>query len=78
MEVDTGAAVSLVSEDTVNNSPFLKCLPLQQTSVRLRTYTGQAVSVLGQVLVKVQYNKVNETVPLQVVTKISIGLENYF
>ena len=70
--------MSLVSEDTVNNSPFLKCLPLQQTSVRLRTYTGQAVSVLGQVLVKVQYNKVNETVPLQVVTKISIGLENYF
>ena len=67
MEVDTGAAVSLVSEDTVNNSPFLKSLPLQQTSVRLRTYTGQAVSVLGQVLVKVQYNKVNETVPLQVV-----------
>ena len=67
MEVDTGAAVSLVSEDTVNNSPFLKCLPLQQTSVKLRTYTGQAVSVLGQLLVKVQYNNVTETVPLQVV-----------
>ena len=67
MEVNTGAAVSLVSEDTVNNSPFLKCLPLQQTSVRLCTYTGQAASVLGQVLVKVQYNNVNETVPLQVV-----------
>ena len=88
MEVDTGAAVSLVSEDTVNNSPFLKCLPLQQTSVKLRTYTGQAVSVLGQLLVKVQYNDVTETVSLQVVrgsgttlllaTKISTGLENYF
>ena len=50
MEVDTGAAVLLVSEDTLNNSPFLKCLPLQQTSVILCTYTGQAMSVLGQVL----------------------------
>ena len=28
MEVDTGAAVSLVSKETVNSSLFLKCLPL--------------------------------------------------
>ena len=63
----TVAAVSLVSEDTVNNSPFVKCLPLQQTSVNLCTYAGQALSVLGQLLVEVQYNNVTETVPLQVV-----------
>ena len=67
MEVDTGAAVSLVSEDTVNNSPFLKCLPIQQTNVRLRTYTGQPVSVLGQLMVKVRHDEVQEIMPLQVV-----------
>ena len=67
MEVDTGAAVSLVSEETVNNSSFLKCLPLKQTSVRLRTYTGQPVSVLGQLLVKVQHDEAQGTMPLQVV-----------
>ena len=67
MEVDTGAAVSLVSEETVNNSSFLKYLPLKQTSVRLRTYTGQPVSVLGQLLVKVQHNEAQGTMPLQVV-----------
>ena len=67
MEIDTGAAVSIVSEDTVNSSPFLKCLPLQQTNVRLRTYTGQPVSVLGQLLVKVQHDEAQETIPLQVV-----------
>ena len=67
MEIDTGAAVSIVSEDTVNSSPFLKCLPLQQTDVRLRTYTGQPVSVLGQLLVKVQHDEAQETIPLQVV-----------
>ena len=67
MEIDTGAAVSIVSEDSVNNSPFLKCLPLQQTDVRLHTYTGQPVSVLGQLLVKVQHDEAQETIPLQVV-----------
>ena len=67
MEVDTGAAVSLVSEDTVNNSPFLKCLPIQQTNVRLRTYTGQPVSVLGQLMVKVKHEEMQEVMPLQVV-----------
>ena len=67
MEIDIGAAVSIVSEDTVNSSPFLKCLPLQQTDVRLRTYTGQPVSVLGQLLVKVQHDEAQETIPLQVV-----------
>ena len=40
MEIDTGAAVSIVSEDTVNSSPFLKFLPLQRTDVNLRTYTA--------------------------------------
>ena len=67
MEVDTGAAVSLVSKDTVNNSPFLKCLPIQQTNVRLCTYTGQPVSVLGQLMVKVKHEEVQEIMPLQVV-----------
>ena len=57
MEVDTGASVSLVSEETVNNSQFLLCLPLQQTNVTLRTYTGQPVSVPGQLFVKDQHDE---------------------
>ena len=68
MEIDTGAAILIVSESTVNSSPFLKCLPLQQTDVNLRTYTGQPVSVLGQLLVKVQHEEAQETIPLQVVS----------
>ena len=69
MEVDIVAAVSLVSEETVKNSSFLKCLPVKQTNVRLHTYTGQPVSVLGQLLVKVQYDEAQETMPLQVVNE---------
>lgn len=40
MEMDTGAAVSLINETTYKSSPFLKRLPLQSSSVRLRMYTG--------------------------------------
>ena len=67
MKVDTGAAVSIVSEDTMNSLPFLKDLQLQPTSVRLRTYTGESVSVLGQLQVKVQHDTTQATMPLQVV-----------
>ena len=77
MEIDTGAAVSIVSEETVNSSPFLKCLPLQQTDVKLRTYTGQPVSVLGQLLVKVQHDEAQETTPLQVVKGRETGYKNF-
>jgi len=45
MEIDTGAVASLVSEDTMNSSPFLKCLPLQPTCVKLHTYIGEPVSL---------------------------------
>ena len=63
-EIDMGAAVSIVSKDTMNSSQFLKCLLLQQTDVNLCTYTGQPVSVLGQLLVMVQYNEAQETISL--------------
>jgi len=67
MEIDTGAAMSLVSEHTVNNS-FLKDLPCHQTNVRLRTYTGgDSVAVLGKLVVTVHTNETNLTLPLLVV-----------
>ena len=66
MEIDTGAAVSLVSEETVNSS-FMKNLPLHPTDVRLPTYTGEAVQVLGKVMVKVVKDNASVTLPLLVV-----------
>ena len=69
METDALAAVSIVSEDTVNSSLFLKYLPLQQTNVNLHTYTGQPVSVLGRLLVTVQDDEAQETIPLQLVKR---------
>ena len=53
MEVDTGAAVSLVSETTYHN--LFGDLPLTPSSVQLHTYSGEALPVLGETKVKVQY-----------------------
>ena len=54
MEVDTGAAVSLISEATYKrlwkNPPKLK-----PTTTRLRTYSGQQLVVLGTLVVNVKY-----------------------
>ena len=66
MEIDTGAGVSLVSEETVN-SPVMKKLPLQPTDVRLRTYTGETVPVLTKLMVSVVKDEASMTLPLLVV-----------
>ena len=49
MEVDTGAAVSIISEQTQKNAL------LQRTSIKLRTYTDEALPVLGEMAVEVTY-----------------------
>ena len=52
-EVDTGAAVTLISEETYRKHFLSKSL--QKTSVRLKTYTDNQVHVLGQITVDVSY-----------------------
>ena len=73
MEIDTGAAVSLVSEAMVNSS-FMKDLPLHPTDVRLRTYTGETVPVLGKLMVKVVKDEASVTLPLLVVKGVGTTL----
>ena len=54
MQIDTGAAVSVISEMTYNRLwSAAKRPPLQQTSVQLRTYSGEKLPVCGQVQVLV-------------------------
>ena len=55
MEVDTGAAISLLSEATFKSKfPEAK---LQPATVKLKTYTGEPLEVLGELPVEVQYQK---------------------
>ena len=65
MEVDTGAAVSILSEKT-----FRKIFPnavLKPAAVTLRTYTGQRMSVVGQLTVLVKYQSQSHSLPLLIV-----------
>ena len=50
MEVDTGASVSVVGKETFEFiQDGLTALEIEQSSVCLRTYTGEAIDILGSV-----------------------------
>ena len=64
MELDTGASVTLISaqvwEQSLNK-------PLEETNIILKTYTGEALSIKGQVMVNVKHGDQEVTLPLLVV-----------
>ncbi len=51
MEVDTGAAVALISQETYTTQ--LEDKPIQTTSMQLQTYSGEGITVLGEIQVNV-------------------------
>ena len=65
MEIDTGAAVSLIS-DTTYKSLFPE-VPLRASSVSLRTYTSESVPVLGEFDASIQYETQTHVLPVVVV-----------
>ena len=66
MELDTGASLSVMGETT-----FLSLLgntvPSEPTEVRLCTYTGDRLPVLGEATVTVTYESQSVTLPLIIV-----------
>lgn len=65
MEVDTGAAVSIISEHQFKQN--LAHLKLTKPSVRLTTYTGEKIASIGEVIAEVKYQDQAATLPLRVV-----------
>ena len=53
MEVDTGAAVSLISEYTYRK--YLRAVPLAPTDLQLHTYTDEKLEVQGKCSVSIEY-----------------------
>jgi uncharacterized UBP type Zn finger protein len=51
MELDTGAAVSVVSETTLKSLP--QTLDLKPVEINLKTYTGETIPTIGQTFVEV-------------------------
>jgi hypothetical protein len=72
MEIDTGAAVSIISKQTFEK--FFKGRPLDEHQAKLRTYTGEPVPVLGSLTVKVQYHDQSACLPLFVVDGVGPNL----
>ena len=67
MELDTGAAVSVISETTFNQALLSESTTLQPSSIILRTYLGKELPILGTVEVNVEYESQNETLSLLVI-----------
>ena len=68
MEVDTGASVSLISDQTYRTTwTAAKRPPLQPSDTRLYTYSGELIEVLGTISVTVCYKQQTKQLSLLVV-----------
>ena len=73
MEVDTGASVTVISEQTYRQT--LKSVPkIQPSDANLHTYTGEEIKVLGLIKVPVEYSNQKATLPAIVVAGKSPNL----
>ena len=62
MELDTGAGVSVISEETYKK--HFSGTPLMQSNTRVRAYTGHPLKVHGQLLAHLKYQDQSADVPL--------------
>ena len=74
MELDTGASVSLVPE-SLYNKELRDTAPLMSSSVILRTYTGQAIPILGELTVQVEYG--SQKIRQKLVASTEFKLESH-
>ena len=65
MELDTVAAVSIISEK--KHKKLFGDVPLQRSPTALKTYMGEPMPVRGQMMVQVRYGSQEPTPPLTVV-----------
>ncbi|CAG2249536.1 unnamed protein product [Mytilus edulis] len=67
MEIDTGASVSIMSEDTYKE--YKSKFRIEPTSAKLRTYMGEQIPVIGRAIVNVNYKKERAKLPLLIVKR---------
>ena len=68
MDIDTGAAVSLISETVYKR--LLQTggtIAMEPSNTKLRTYTGEHIVVLGKATVTVKYKEQTKQLPLHIV-----------
>ena len=72
MQVDTGAAVSLISSAT-----FTRLFPnatLSKSGAVLTTYTGEQIPLAGQMEVEVSHNKQRQRLTVYVTKSVWVGV----
>ena len=67
MELDTGASVSVISEQTYLATWNLPQPTLEKSEIKLLTYTGELLQVKGCMQARVSYREQEEALPLLVV-----------
>ena len=68
MEIDTGASVSLISKSTFDKFQSSAAFPpLTNEQIKLCTYTGEEINVLGSISVTAKSENCTSTLPLLVV-----------
>ena len=68
MELDTRASLSIISEKTYYSLWSIQARPkLEVSSVKLHTYTKEAIKVVGSMSMEVTYKAQAKTLPLLVV-----------
>ena len=65
MEVDTGAAISVISKCTYDR--LFPNLEIVKPSVRLKTYTGEAMKLIGEITAEAKYGEQSHTLSLMIV-----------
>ena len=68
MEVDTGASTTVISNETFRRIQQIKHVDLQPARVRLKTYTGESIPVLGCATLQARYDKHQSDVCVHVVS----------
>lgn len=67
MELDTGSALSVISNK--DYQAHFSRLKLQSTAVMLKTYTGERITPMGLISVKVEYGDQQRVLPLYVIER---------
>ena len=68
MEVDTGAALSIISQETFNTLwPATSAPIVHATDTKLKSYTGEVIGVKGTIEVEVEYEDQKAKLPLVIV-----------
>ena len=77
MELDTGASLTVINKSTYNKIGAESVSPIKESKVKLKTYTGECIPILGTINVQVQYDAQEEDLSLLVVDGDSPNLQSW-